>query len=235
MWNRFWRRDHAQHPKWLRARYRLFRFRHRLRTLAAAPTTRRYLDLGCGDGEYLQRVSDLPIQAVGLDVAWGRLQAARRAGLTVLQASGVRLPFAAGAFDLIYVAHVLHHVADYPQALAEMARCLTPAGRLFIVETTSDHPVLRWGRRLHPYWRGDRVEADWRYATLRQVLTAAGFEVEEAGRFNLIFWLWEIAPLTFWPLELFTPLFVALDLVLARWLGRYAAHCYFVLRRPEAD
>ena len=125
---------------------------------------------------------------------------------------------------------VLHHVAEYPQVLQEVKRCLTPDGRLFLVETVTDNPLLRLGRRLQPHWRGDDVEADWRYDELRSIVREAGFTIEEDGRFNLIFFLWEMLPLAFWPFEVFTPLFVYLDLFLARFFRRYAAHCYLVLR-----
>ncbi|MFQ5401704.1 MAG: class I SAM-dependent methyltransferase [Anaerolineae bacterium] len=219
------------HPKWLSFRYKLFHYHQVAQAAARRPSTRRMLDLGCGDGEYLLRFAHLPLQRAGLEISWPRLQTARKLGLDVLQASGTALPFPNAAFNLIYVAHVLHHIADYERLLAEMARCLSPDGAIFMVETVTDNPLLRLGRKLHPVWRGDEVEADWRFADLKQILQRAGFVIEEDGRYNLVFFLWEMLPLAFWPFEIFTPIFVYLDLFLARFFRKYAAHCYFVLRR----
>ena len=168
---------------------------------------------------------------MGLEISWRRLRQARRVGLDVLQATGKRLPFADAAFEMIYIAHVLHHVADYEAVLAEIDRCLVPGGVVFLVETVTDHPLLRLARRIHPVWRGDAVEANWRYDELRQILAQAGWQVAQSERYNLLFFLWEMLPLAFWPLEIFTPVFVYLDLTLAKWFRRYAVHCYFVLRK----
>lgn len=221
------------HPKWLKFRYKLFTYRlveQRVARHVAAGGNGRMLDIGCGDGENLLRFGDVPLAKVGLEVSFRRLRTARSLGLDVLQGSGTHLPFADDSFDLIYIAHVLHHVADYAAVLREMRRCLRPNGRIFLVETVTDHPLLRLARAVHPVWQGDEVEANWRYAELMAMLRGAGFEVVENGRYNLIFFLWEMLPLAFWPFELFTPLFIYLDLLLARFLRRYSVHCYAVLR-----
>lgn len=218
------------HPKLLYFRRKLFRYREVERALAAGISSGRLLDIGCGDGENLLRFVGLPAYRVGLEVSWSRLRQARQQRLDVLQASGERLPFPDAAFDMIYVAHVLHHIADYPAVLAEIRRCLAPGGVLFLVETVTDHPLLRLARRIHPVWRGDAVEVDWRYAELRQILGQAGWQIAQSERYNLFFFLWEMLPLAFWPLEILTPFFVYLDLLLAKFLKKYSVHCYFVLR-----
>lgn len=221
-------------PKWLTFRYKLFRYHHVAQEVAQRPQTRRLLDVGCGDGEYLLRFRHLPLHLVGLEVSWPRLRRARRLGLDVLQGDGGRLPWLGKTFDMVYMAHVLHHVAPYEQVLAEIARVLTPDGRLFLVETVTDNPLLRLGRRLHPVWQGDVVEAAWRYDDLVRILRRTGLVVEQSGRYNVFFFMWEMLPLAFWPFELFTPFFVYLDLLLARFFQRYSAHCYFVLKRDQS-
>lgn len=223
------------HPKWLYFRYKLFKYRfveQRVARSLAGPG-RRLLDIGCGDGENLLRFKGIELHRVGLEVSRPRLRRARLWRLDVLQGSGTALPLPDQSCDMIYVAHVLHHVADYEQALAEMGRVLRENGRIFLVETVTDHPLLRLARAVHPVWRGDAVEADWRFAQLMRILEQAGYEVEENGRYNLIFFLWEMLPLAFWPFELFTPFFVYLDLLLARFFSRYSVHCYAVLRKSR--
>ena len=180
------------------------------------------------------RFDDVPLQRIGLEVSFLRLQTARKLGLDVMQASGTHLPLPSATFDMIYIAHVLHHVADYEQVLAEMKRCLVENGRIFIVETVTDNPLLRLGRKINPVWQGDEVEAGWRFADLLAIFEEAGFEVVENGRYNILFFLWEMLPLAFWPFEIFTPIFVYLDLLLAKFFKKQSVHCYFVLGiRPE--
>lgn len=225
------------HPKLLYFRYKLFRYRQVeqevARRLANQKPQAKLLDVGCGDGENMLRFSGLPIQKTGLEVSWPRLQTARRLGLDVMRASGTNLPFPDADFDMIYVAHVLHHVANYGQVLAEMKRCLAENGRIFLVETVIDNPLLRLGRKINPVWQGDEVEASWRFADLRAILLEAGFTVETYGRYNILFFLWEMVPLAFWPFEIFTPIFVFLDLLLATFFKNQSAHCYFVLRKHD--
>jgi ubiquinone/menaquinone biosynthesis C-methylase UbiE len=191
------------------------------------------LDIGCGDGEHLLRFGDLDIERFGLDVSLPRLRQARQNGLAVLQSTGERLPFPDGSFDLIHVAHVLHHVADCENMLSQIRRCLTRDGTLFVVETVTNHPLIRAGRAIHPIWRGDKVLQSWTYAELTDLLGRAGYRIERSGRYNVLFWMWEMLPLLFWPFEIGTPFFVYLDLLLEPWLSEYAAHCYFVLKQDR--
>jgi SAM-dependent methyltransferase len=221
------------HPKLLYFRYKLFRYRQVEQEAARAVGSGRMLDIGCGDGENLLRFDDMPLRKTGLEVSFPRLRQALTHGLDVLQGSGTELPFPDDAFRFIYVAHVLHHVADYEAALAEIRRCLASDGTLFLVETVTDHPVLRLGRSIHPYWQGDEVEVNWSYEQLGQALVEAGFEIQARDRYNLVFFLWEMLPLAFWPFEIFTPIFVYLDLFLSRFLKKYSAHCYFVIKHSQ--
>jgi len=221
------------HPKLLYFRHKLFRYRLLERELARERKVGRLLDIGCGDGENLLRFADITQFSVGLDVSAGRLRQARRAGLDAIQGSGTRLPFTDAAFDMIYVAHTLHHVADYDEVLGEIGRCLASHGLVFVVETVTDNPLLRLGRAIYPYWRGDRTEVDWSFEELAEILSGAGFRIDMSGRYGILFFIWELLPLTFWPLEIFTPIFVYLDLALTRIFKKYRVHCYFALIRQE--
>jgi SAM-dependent methyltransferase len=50
---------------------------------------------------------------------------------TITQASALDLPFNDGFFDIVYSFGVLHHIPDVRIAQAEIARVLTPGGRLY--------------------------------------------------------------------------------------------------------
>lgn len=94
----------------------------------------RVLDLGCGNGAYLEL-----IDAIGVDASLGMLGAARsRSGNPLVAGDAVALPLASAAFDVVLAAHMLYHVEDRPSAIAEMRRVLAPSGTLIAV-TNSGH------------------------------------------------------------------------------------------------
>jgi ubiquinone/menaquinone biosynthesis C-methylase UbiE len=161
------------HPKLLKFRYKLFRYRHVEQEIARQTGAGRMLDIGCGDGENLLRFNKWPLQRVGLEISMKRLRQAKKHGLDVLQGSGTTLPFPDKAFHLVYIAHVLHHILSYDAVLEEMKRVTTPDGKIFVVETVTDNPLLRLGRNIHPVWQGDEVEAEWRFADLVAIFETA--------------------------------------------------------------
>jgi ubiquinone/menaquinone biosynthesis C-methylase UbiE len=150
-------------------------------------------------------------------------------------ASGLDLPLSDQSFDLIYIQHVLHHIGDVGKALQEVQRCLVPGGVLFLVETTEDNPLIRWGRRLYPKWLGDEINAPFYFAELYTRLEKHGFRVSQAEQYSFLFWLWEIFPDHFPIMEKLTPVFVAVERLLVRFLRPFSAHCYFVVVKDEVE
>lgn len=207
--------------------YRVFRYRWLERQIATRSDVRCILDLGCGSGENTWRFLDQAELVLGLDVAHRRLREARRLG-PVIQGQAAALPLAGGSLDMVYAAHVLHHVAEPGQVLIEVRRCLRPGGTLFLVETLEDHPLLRLGRDLRPRWRGDAVHTRLRFDDLLVLVQGAGFDVREAGQYSVLFWLWELLPERLPWLDGLTPLFVALEVPLSRVARRWSAHGYCV-------
>jgi len=91
---------------------------------------REVLEVGCGTGLILSRLSAVAARAEGIDLSPGMLEKARARGLNVREASATELPFAESSFDLVVSFKVLAHVPDIHRALAEMARVCRPGGRV---------------------------------------------------------------------------------------------------------
>jgi len=91
------------------------------------------LEVGCGNGSYLELV-----EAVGLDVSPGMVAAARQRARGPLVAGDiVRLPIATSSFDVVLAAHMLYHVDDRATAAREIRRALRPLG-VFVAVTNGE-------------------------------------------------------------------------------------------------
>ena len=105
------------------------------------------LELGSGAGQCSRWVRSVGGRAIGLDLSHRQLQHSRRldenTGLAVpaVEATATTLPFADDSFDIVFCAFgALQFVADYEQAVGEIARVLRTGGRLAFSVT---HP-MRW-------------------------------------------------------------------------------------------
>jgi SAM-dependent methyltransferase len=148
------------------------------------------LDVGCSigeiDGLLLPKVPFL----LGMDVDFGSLDIARQSypRLSLVQASGERLPFADQSWDLLICAQVYEHVDDQEGLFSELWRVLSPGGvcffsgpnRLWPVEEHYHLPLLSWLPRTwadsYMRWAGKGEVYEWRpltYWRLRRLL--AGF------------------------------------------------------------
>ena len=94
---------------------------------------RSLLDAGCGTGRRLPSGPDGPLRAVGVDFVPEMLAAARRRGGAALAAGDIRaLPFAAGAFDVVWCRMALGHLPELTSAYRELARVTRSGGRLIV-------------------------------------------------------------------------------------------------------
>ncbi len=85
------------------------------------------LDVGCGNGYFLNRVKDLIPDTCGCDV----FDNVHLDGGKYVQADIENLPFDDNEFDVVCCHHVLEHVLDLPKAVAELKR--VAAKKLIVV------------------------------------------------------------------------------------------------------
>lgn len=108
--------------------------------LAGPLRGRRVLDVGTGDGTYaieaVERgaiVTALDLEQEMLDAVRARA-ASRGVEVTLQQGRAERLPFEDASFDVVIAVTVLCFVPDAQRAVREMARVLTPGGRVVLGE-----------------------------------------------------------------------------------------------------
>ncbi len=149
-----------------------------------------FLEIGPGTGHALRAAAQTVMPgglAVGVDLSAGMLREARRrlggrAGL--VQGDGLRLPFAPGAWQAIFLSFTLElfSEAEMPVLLGECRRLLRPGGRLGVV-ALAESPQPGWMERLY-VWTHTRFPqaVDCRPIRAAECLQAAGFLVETARR-----------------------------------------------------
>ena len=150
------------------------------------------LEIGAGAGRNTPRYAGFE-KIVLLDYSRTQLQQAqarlgRSEKYTYVAADAYRLPFVDGLFDGATMIRTLHHMADAPKAIGQVARILQP-GSAFILEFANKlnlKAILRWALRKQdwsPFTREPvefvALNFDFHPRAVFDWLAAAGFTVEK--------------------------------------------------------
>lgn len=103
------------------------------------------LDVGAGPGTYFGLVHERAPRGrlIAGDLSFGMIRQAYRAANTLptrlLTLDAQRLPFPDNTFDVVLANHMLYHVPNVEQALAEISRVLKPTGCLIAATNSQDN------------------------------------------------------------------------------------------------
>jgi ubiquinone/menaquinone biosynthesis C-methylase UbiE len=136
---------------------------------------RRVLDVGCGTGRVAAALAERGSRVWGVEPSPEMAERARARGVSVKVAHAERLPFKEGWFERA-VLWLVVHLLDRPAALAELARVLSPDGRIAIATFDPAHFDRYYLNRLFPSLeQTDRARFP-RPDTVATELRIAGFE-----------------------------------------------------------
>jgi 2-polyprenyl-3-methyl-5-hydroxy-6-metoxy-1,4-benzoquinol methylase len=148
------------------------------------------LDVGCGSGLWLILMRELGWEVEGVDFDGASVNLAVEQGLKVHQGSLEQQTFSCSSFDAITLNHVIEHVPDPVQILSECARILKPGGQLIIATPNAS----AFGHRVFgKNWRGlepPRHLYLFTPASMRSLLSQAGFHNARVGAYNSLF-IWQ--------------------------------------------
>jgi len=103
----------------------------------------RVLEVGSGFGDLLVYLKARGCDVLGTDLSPAAVARAGEYGIEVRLGALRDLALPAGAFDAVVMSHSLEHVPDPNDELAEVARLLTPGGRLHLAVPNGDAVRLR--------------------------------------------------------------------------------------------
>lgn len=134
------------------------------------------LDVGCGNGEFLEVAAECGWKVVGVDPDPKAVAKARELGLEVYQGGVEVFQGKQALFDFISLSHVIEHVHSPPKLLQACFDLLRPGGTLWI-ETPN---IKSFGHSIyHKSWRGietPRHLALFNRSSLVHALEEAGFK-----------------------------------------------------------
>jgi SAM-dependent methyltransferase len=110
----------------------------------------RILENGCGVGMYVEHISPLGGEVIGLEYDLERTVEAHVNSSHILNAAGEFIPLPSGTFDLILSHEVIEHVQDDRAAICEMVRTLKTGGRITLFCPNRGYPFETHGI----YWKG---------------------------------------------------------------------------------
>lgn len=135
---------------------------------------RQTVDVGCGEGRLTRHLKDLGHRIIGIDASPSLVAAAREAdpSMDIRLANAAALPLEDASADLAVAFMSLHDVDAMPLAIREIARILSPGGKLCFAivhplnsagnfeSVAADAPFVIKGDYLGSFRFSDTVEKD---------------------------------------------------------------------------
>jgi SAM-dependent methyltransferase len=126
------------------------------RMMALKPPGKRFLDVGCNAGYVVEAARQLGLEAHGIDIDAGSVQAAKDAYKATFEVIPVEERAKRGdKFDMIYTSEVLEHVRDPDGFIAAIGQLLSPRGVLYVTAPDGAHfrtpkDFLSWDKVFPP-------------------------------------------------------------------------------------
>jgi demethylmenaquinone methyltransferase/2-methoxy-6-polyprenyl-1,4-benzoquinol methylase len=109
----------------------------------------RVLDLASGTGDLCISLQKRGHMAISVDLSYGMLSF-DRSGSPRTQADILCLPFPASSVDAVICGFALRNLVDLPTFFVEIARVLTPGGRVVLLDVGVPHnPIIRFGNNIY--------------------------------------------------------------------------------------
>ena len=135
------------------------------------------LDIGCSIGATVSAAKKLGWDATGVDVSRLAVDQCLERGLDCHIVTDGTLPFKDNTFDLVTNWHVIEHVLDVKQTLAEWQRVLKPGGVMILETPDARYLKARLlGPKYKKFWPAEHLYT-FNKSNLSQIMETCGFEI----------------------------------------------------------
>jgi ubiquinone/menaquinone biosynthesis C-methylase UbiE len=105
------------------------------------------LDVGCGQGKYVQYLTHKVKNVVGIDFSFKNIKNTLnlKYNKNALNSDGKYIPFKSNIFDICYCINVIHHLTSreaQKKVIDEMFRVVKPGGYVFIFDLSLKNPFF---------------------------------------------------------------------------------------------
>jgi ubiquinone/menaquinone biosynthesis C-methylase UbiE len=124
----------------------------RLFSLLRPQNNKRYLDIGCGTGNYTSVLADKGLNFIGVEPSEKMLNVAKSKNqdITWLSGTAEQIPAEDKTFDGIIATLTIHHWTDIKKAFAELNRVLADNGRIVMFTSTPEQMKGYWLNHYFP-------------------------------------------------------------------------------------
>jgi SAM-dependent methyltransferase len=147
----------------------------------------RVLDIGCGEGQFIELLNDAGIDAAGIDIDTRMVEICREKGFDVVEADLFEyLPGHTGHFDGIFSSNLIEHLTaqDATRFIRLSFEALSPGG-VFLTATPNPESLIV---HLHEFWRDATHIRPYNRLLLEFLLSWAGFEDITSGENDRTAW-----------------------------------------------
>ena len=148
---------------------------------------RRVLDVGCGEGQFIELLQDEGIEAIGIDLDSKMVEVCVQKGLDVVHSDLFEyLPEHAGQFDGIFSSNLIEHLpaADAARFIQACHRSLSARGTLVLATPNPASLIVQ----LHEFWRDATHIRLYNRPLLEFLLHWAGFRDIKSGEHPHTVW-----------------------------------------------
>ncbi|MGI8669281.1 MAG: class I SAM-dependent methyltransferase [Aridibacter sp.] len=147
--------------------------------------TGKYLDIGCGTGNYTIALNQNGFDFIGVEPSTEMLEKAKAKNSKVEWKLGKseNIPLENETVDGILATLTIHHWKDFDKSFAELNRVLKPNGRLVIFTSTNEQMNGYWLNYYFPKMLKDSTDQMPKFEVIQKNLFNNGFEIIETEKY----------------------------------------------------
>lgn len=149
----------------------------RMYELLAPVSEGKYIDIGCGTGNYTAALSQKGLHMKGIDPSERMLEQAlkKHSNIDFIKASSEQLPFENNSFNGATAIFTVHHWSDINAGLKEIYRILKPGSKLVMLSFTPEQIMNYWLCKYFPITMQNSSVVVLPQQEMEQVFFQAGF------------------------------------------------------------